>query len=1055
MRHRTLLALVAGSLALCSSTLMGQTPTGSISGVVQDESGAMIPGAKVTVTHVDQGISRVVPTNSAGRYQVPGLLPGNYEVQAQVEGFQTEIRKGIQLTVGLDAVINLPLRVGQVAQTTVVTAQAPLVETVSGTVSGLVDDRAIRDLPLNGRSFEQLISLQSSTPTFRNRSAGPATGRSAAFGMSGGRAGANVFLMDGTEVVGSSYTSVVPGGALGKNMGVEAIQEFSVLTSNYSAAYGKRGGGVINMATRSGTNQLHGSAYEFLRNDNLDARNFFDPTSQPPEFKRNQFGGALGGPIRKDRTFFFGNYEGLRESLGLTNSAIVPDDNARQGLLRDPQSPGQFLNVGVAPSVRPFLAIFPPVNGRVFGDGTGESRSSPAQISTQDFFLVRVDHKLSDKDSFFVRYNFADANLVQPNPNPNFAATSPTRDQVLTLQETRAYAPLLNVARVGFNRSVLVTDQLPTIPLDPSLVFIPGARAIGQIQFGGGGSGATPLTNAGTAGSSDRYAFTNQFEAGDQVHYYRGAHSFQFGAKYQRVQHNDSNPSSKRGEFIFPGLADFLAGRPTIFRGPDPNGGADSTKAWRQHYFATFLQDDLKVRRNLTLNLGVRWEFMTSPTEAGGNRISNFRPQPELVNGLRVLRTEPFLGAPLFHTNFDTVAPRMGFAWDTFGNGKMAVRGGFGIFYDQIEKSAVSILSTSAPFFSLVQVANPGFPLGFSGPPGIAGVPAPQGVDVNAQVGTSLTYNLGIEREITPNTLFKIGYVGSHAYHLFRAADFNTTMPQILPGGEYFFPAGAPRKNPRLGSSRFKATDANSLYNSLQLDFVQRPSRGLRYKLSYTFAKTIDDASSDQNPEAQNTTSATQNPDDLGADRSLSAYDLRHNFVANFTFDLPGQNWSGVAGRLVGGWQVGSIVTLSTGFPFIALTGFNRSRDGNSASVADRPSLAPGASHSPVLGGPDRYFDRTAFVLPPAGFYGNLGRNTIIGPGFANVDFTLVKIIQMAERLKLDFRAEFFNLLNRTNFGLPSNNIFQSTGAYLGAAGRISSTSSTSRQIQFGLKLIF
>ena len=1046
--------LAAALLMALGMALLGQTPTGSISGIITDSSGAVVPGAKVTITDVGKGISRSVTTDGRGRYQEPGLIPGNYEIQAQMEGFQTEIRRGIQLTVGMDAVINLSLQVGQVAQTTVVTGEAPLVETVTGTVSGLVDDRAIRDLPLNGRSFDQLIGLQSSTPMFHNRATTAATGRSAIFSMSGARGNANVYLMDGTEVVGASYSNVTPGSILGKNMGVEAIQEFSVLTSNYSAAYGKRGGGVINMATRSGTNQLHGSGYGFLRNDDLDARNFFDTAK--PEFRRAQFGGAIGGPIQKDKTFFFGNYEGLRESLGLTSIAIVPDDNSRQAAVA---------------SVQPFLVMFPRVNGRLFGDGTGEALGNPNQISRQDFFLIRVDHKISDKDSLFARYNFTDASILLPDADFLFATTNPGRDQILTLQETRAYATFLNVIRAGYTRSNLINEDLPQIPIDPSLVFIPGAKVVGAIAFGtrgGLGGVGNAITSAGPSGATERFAYVNQFEVNDQVNYYLGAHSLQFGAKYQRIQHNDRNPQSIWGQFMFSSLADFLAARPLQFVGPQPGVGSDSTKGWRQHYFATFFQDDVKLLPNFTLNLGVRWEFMTAPTEVT-NRISNYRAY--LVNGLSVLDTQPFLGSPFFYTNYGTVAPRVGFAWDTFGNGKMAVRGGFGIYYDQIEKDPMSVTGSNPPFYQNTQVTNPNFPLGFSGSAGSAGVASPNGIDVHADAGTEFIYNLGIEREITTNTLFKIGYVGSHGYHLTGQSDLNTLAPQILPGGVYFYPAGAPRKNPLLGSSRIKMSDAGSSYNSVQMDLIQRFSHGLRYKLSYTFAKTIDNASSDSGPDALNSAGASQNPVDLRPERGLSAFDIRHSFAANFTYDLPGQNLRGATGRLAGGWQVGSIITASSGFPVDILTGFNRSRDGNTAGTSDRPNLAPGASNSPVQGAigacstnipagqklqtPDHWFDPCAFALPPAGFYGNLGRNTLIGPGFFTVDFTLVKTMTVTERLKMDFRAEFFNILNRANFGLPNQNIFQTSGDYVGSAGRVSTTTSSSRQIQFGLKLLF
>jgi len=733
-----------------------------------------------------------------------------------------------------------------------------------------------------------------------------------------------------------------------------------------------------------------------------------------------------------------------------------------------------LVSVGVAPPVVPFFAAFPRANGRIFGDGTGEALGSPAQVSRQDYFLVRVDHKLSERDSVFARFNFTNANLVAPEPNPTFAIVNPGKDYLVTVQAARSYATLLNSARIGFVRGWVVNDTITTIPLDSSLVFFPGAKSMGAINFGAQ-TGLNQLTVAGARGSSDRFAYTNQYEAADQVNYYRGAHSLQFGANYQRMQHNNDEVSSKRGAFRFTGssLANFLTGRPATFTGPDPNGGGDSTKAYRHRYFGTFIQDDWKVLRNFTLNLGVRWEFLTSPTEASGNRISNY--VTKIVNGIAVIQTEPVVGRPFYHTNFDTIAPRVGFAWDTFGNGKVAIRGGAGIFHDQIEHTGWGSAFGNPPFFKLLEVANPNFPLGFSGAVGQSGVPSPEGgVDVNAKAGTVIMYNLGIERAITSNTSLKVGYVGSTSSHLFRSSDLNGVAPTMLPGGVYFYPNYSPiqnfRKNPGLASTRIKTTDANSSYHSLQLDFLQRLNSGLRYKLSYTFSKAIDTASVNAGPEARNTGSTTLIADNQRADRSLSAFDIRNNFVSNFTYDLPLRGSSGIAKRVLDGWQLGAIVTLSAGFPANIFTSFNRSRDGNSAGTVDRPSLAPGRSNNPTsgttsgcpgipagqrLGTPDRYYDPCAFVLPDAGFYGNLGRNTVIAPGLANVDITLVKAISVTERVKMDFRAEFFNLFNKANFGLPSQNIFQSNGQYLGAAGRISTTTTTSRQIQFGLKLAF
>ena len=1031
-----------------------QTVTGSISGVVVDESSAVVPGANVTVTNVDTGIGRSVVTDAAGRYDVPGLIPDHYEVQAQIMGFETAVRSGIQLTVGSKLEINLTLKVGQVAQKTVVTAEAPLVETLSGSVSGLVDDKAIRDLPLNGRSFDQLISLESSAPIIRLAGHSLSTGTTTTYSVNGARDQSNVFLMDGTELVGAGRSSLLPDTAVGVNLGVDAIREFTVLTSNYSAAYGKRAGGIINLATRSGTNQIHGSAFEFLRNSDLDARNFFDPGGGPPPFRRNQFGGAVGGPIRKDQTFFFGTYEGLRQNLGETNIETVPDNNARQGILPDLQNPGQFFNVGVAPQVKPFLVVFPPANGRNFGDGTAQSITNPNQVSSEDFFIARIDHKISDKDSVFGRYNFDQSNQHLSSNILLFGPIGDSTAHVLTLEETRTYASTLNTIRFGFSRATTVVNNLPTVPLDPSLVFYPGADSIGSINFGVTNPTANlsaSLTSQGTGNSGRQHLDINQFDLADQLFHQLGPHALQFGVQVQRFQDNQQTGVSSRGNFQFNSFTDFLQGNVLQFTAPSPVGGHDATKAYRQTYLAGYFQDDYKVTRNLTLNLGVRYEFMTPPIEDSGNRISNWRPV--YVSPLWMLNTNPIIGSPVYKDSALNFAPRFGFAWDTFGDGKMAIRGGFGIFYDQIQSEYRAALQGAAPFYTLVTVAHAPFPNGFAGGPGVAPLPSPQGIDFNFSTPERLQYHLNMQRQITPNTAFIVGYVGSHSYHLSRQWDANTARPQILPGNVDFYPPNDPRINPALSSSSIYSTDATAFYNSLQLSFLQRLSHGLRSKVSFTYAKSIDNATAIVSTAARGTPGG-QDPDNPGLDRSLSGFDQRRNLVANFTYDLPFNRFSGAPGRLLGGWQASAIFTISDGMPFTVLTGFNQSRDLDH-DTNDRPSLAPGASINPILGGPQQYFNPRAFVLPQAGFYGNLGRDTLISPGFETLDFTLLKATKITERLNAEFRADFFNILNHANFDFPSSAVFSSNGQYRGAAGSITDTVSSSRQIQFGFKLLF
>ncbi len=1051
MRFYLLRGTCLAAVLISPSIVFAQTATGSISGMVKDASGAVVPGAGVTITNVDTGIGRSVVTDAAGRYNASGLIPAHYEAQAQMSGFETAVRRGIQLTVGANLEIDLVLQVGQVTEKTVVTAEAPLVETVTNTLSGLVDDKTIRELPLNGRSFDYLISLEPGTHWFRT-GGHTATGglMSQYFTVGGSRALSNLYLMDGTELLGAGGQSTLPGGVLGKNMGVDAIQEFTVLVGNYGAAYGKRSGGIVNTVTRSGTNQIHGSVFEFLRNSALDARNFFDPTRQPPPFRRNEFGGTLGGPLRRDKAFFFGAYEGLREGLGLTNIATVPDDNARRGLLPDPQRPGQSLNIGVAPNVRPFLVLFGPVNGRIFGDGTAQSINSPTQISSQDFFLARVDHNLSEKDSLFARYAFTKASLNAPALNSLFTGISTSGNQSLALEERRAYATTVNVLRFAFGRARATNNSFPLISLDPSLVFFPGASTIGSITFGTSGSNAGGALTATGNSTIGRWLVLNQFEGTDQVSRFVGRHSLQFGVSVHRIQHNENWQGNPKGSFTFPSLQTFLTGQPSLFSGPPP-AGADSTKAYRQIYFAGFVQDDFKIRPNLTLNLGLRYELMTVPVEASGNRISNYHVN--LVGGVPIFDTNPTVGSPFFQGSHKEWSPRLGFVWDPFRDGKMVFRSGFGIFYDQIVSEFRFFTPGNPPFWGALQLTNPPFPTGFAGGTIQTAKQTPSSVDFHLNVPRKLQWNFSVQRELSSNTVFNIAYMGAHSYHLTRVADANTPLP-TLSGGTKFYPANAPRRNSALGSSSFVSTDANSFYHGLQMDITQRLSRGLRAKASYSYSKNIDEASSVTGQEALGSPATPQDPENIRGERGLSAFDVRHNIVTNFTYDFPGSQLRGAWGKLAGGWQVGGIVSANSGEPFTALTGFNSSRN-QFTSLADRPNLRSGASNNPVLGGPRLYFDPTAFAIPVPGFYGNLGRNTITGPGLVNVDFSVMKVTPMSERWKAEFRAEFFNFFNHASFGLPSNPVFNTNRTVRGAAGAITATTTTSRQIQFGLKLSF
>ncbi|MBI3939829.1 MAG: TonB-dependent receptor [Acidobacteria bacterium] len=1028
------------------SPVRSQMTLATILGTVEDESKAVLPGVTVTAHNVETGLTRTTLTDEDGRYRIPQLPIGEYELRAELVGFQSTVHKGILLTVGQELDVRFTLKVGEITETVEVTGEAPMVETTNSTLAGLVDEKAIRDLPLNGRSFDELVTLQAGSYRFRLGS-----GEEHQYSVSGGRMLSNRFMIDGTELVGYSYRATANNGVSGANLGVEAIREFTVLTSAFSSEHGKRPGGVVNVATRSGTNQLHGSVFEFLRNDNMDARNFFD--DEVPEFKRNNFGFSLGGPIIRDKTFFFGNYEALRQDLGQTGIAIVPSLQARQGLL--PDGRGGLKQVAIADSVKPYLALIPLPNGRTFPDGTAEFLINPTQVTHENFYLAKVDHNFSASDSIFATYGLQGGDQVSPalNFNPNFEEAFSRRTQFVTIQEQKVVSTrLLNTVRFGLNRLTSRSLNKPSIAISPDLDFVPG-RGFGHLNFGSASTGGV-ISSVGTNSPQGNSSSSNVFQFSDQGVYTRGAHSVKAGMELQRMHDNigpPGNGGSPSGVYAFDSFENFLLGRSFNLRVL----GGDPIKGLRQTYFGVFVQDDLKLRTNLTVNLGVRYEFVTSPVEVNG-RNSNFIYT--VVNGYRILATQPKVGGPLYENNsLNGFAPRIGLAWDMLGDGRTSLRAGFGLYYDQNTTVHKQKTTGNPPFGATLALDNPVWPRADIAAGRLQGL-APDSIDPDLRVPAMTHYNLSLQRQIFSNTVITAGYTGSHGYHLLGSTQANAAIPQIQADGRKFFPAGLRRRNPDLGSGRLDTSEANSFYNALQLSLERRYSGGLRFKTAYTFAKSVDDRSAFAISTAANNTQQQQDPDDIKADRGLSAFDIRHNFSFNYTYELPfGRSATGTAQVLTSGWQLNGIVSVATGPPFSALLGFNRSRNLDTR-VPDRASLKAGGSNNPVLGGPDNYFEITAFELQPAGFFGNAGRDTISGPGAASVDFSLVKstaVKRVSEDLRVEFRAEVFNLFNHANFSVPDGFVFNSNGTYRDAGSRIRSTVTTSRQIQFGLKIVF
>ena len=1089
-------------VAVCPSAL-AQT-TGTIEGVVQDEQGAVIPGVEVTTRSLDTGVARTIISDEEGRYLASNLDLGAYEVRAELVGFQTAVRTGISLSLGSVAVVNLTLRVGEISQEVVVTGEAPLIETTSSSISGLVDERKIRDLPLNTRSYTELATLQVGVTKFTQRSSAT-VGYGDQLSFAGSRMDSNVYLLDGAAI--NNVYNKAPASGSGGVIGVEAVREFQVLTNTYSAQYGRSMGGQLNSVTRSGTNDFHGSIYEFHRNDNLDAANFFEhqpwlPSSLPedeakPEFVRNQFGFSLGGPIVPDKTFIFGNYEGFRERLGVTQFDDILDEQARQGIITDVN--GNVTDtVVVHDPLKPYLAnrdLFPLPNGRRLGDGFGEFIYSQSIPVDEDFFIVRGDHYFSESDSFMFRYAFNEGDHLFGGDFDVFRDQLNVKHHYVTMEEKHIFSPqLLNVFRFSFSREENNLTNPDRVPIPQSLWFNDNAISIeGEVGMGS--------INAGGAPGSDRFGpkifHLNDFEYADDISYTRGAHSLKFGTIITRSQLNILGALELRGSWFWSSTEDFLEGTVREYRGQTPD--SDGVRGMRQILFGLYIQDDYKMTPSLTFNLGLRWEMATVPGEVNGKRANLLSltdleiHTPDLAHTHTSdpsLRFSPIVtpheaDAAYWGDNasLKNFAPRIGFAWDLFGDGKTSLRGGYGIFYDQMLRNLYSLAYYRAPPFMKTAFIR-------GGRRGPATFPDAHQLilDGTATIRNSIhtvqgnpsqpylqQWNFTLQREILPGTAIQVGYIGSRGTHLGRLVD-NTAYSEIAPAsaefpGRRWIPQQidgkdnrGERRNPNFAEIRQRTLDANSFYHAAVLSVNKRFSQGFGLQVSYTYSRSIDEKSNmigfgENNRDSQ----WALIPEDPRFDRGLSTFDLRHNMVTNFSYDLPRADLGGFAGTLINGWQFKGIVAFSTGSPVTPTIRNNSARDGRSRGQGARPDLEPGKNNNTIIGGLGGsgelpYFDATVFNQPPTGYFGNTGRSTIISPGSATIDFSLVKetpVPSISEQFKVQFRVEFFNAFNRPNFGRPAGQVWRSSTSRNSTAGRIRETTGTSRQIQLGLRLVW
>ena len=876
------------------------------------------------------------------------------------------------------------------------------------------------------------------------------------FAISGRRPQENLFLLNGVEYTGASVINNTPGGASGQLLGVDAVREFNVVTDTYGAEFGKRPGGQVSIVTASGTNQLHGTLYEFLRNSALDARNFFDQGNRPP-FERNSFGGTLGGPIKKDKLFLFGNEEAFRQRLGVSAVTLVPDNAARAGFVG-------AANIGVAPAVQPLLALWPVQNGPELGGGIAVAFSHPLQTIPEDFGTTRLDYNPSQKDTLFGVYTIDDSVANTPSANPLSSVLEGLRAQVASVQEQHVFSPsVLNTARFGFSRaSYFFTGQVP--------VNLPGwvsGAPIGAVVIGGGTAlnAQSSITAAGSNAGSNLRAVRNLFTYDDHLAVFHGIHQIEAGFWAQRVQANDLLAQNQYGQASFGSLTSFLQGTISTFTvvpSPTPLG-------WRSLEFAGFVQDAIKLRPNFDLRVGFRFESTTGWNEGAG-RAANYAFDS---NG--VIQTNPFVGNSAFAVNRARFLPepRVGLAWDPFGKSKTVVHAGFGIYRALLDNLDYR-LDQTAPFNATESLKN--IPLaGLQIVPG-SPLPAdtrisPSGSQPDLYTPTVLTWTFKIEQQIDARTSLGVGYVGSHGYHELLSLDANEPAPTICPAascpsslaaGMVYYPSGAPLANPNLANTTTWFSEGLSSYNALQVDVNRRVSQGLQIRGVYTWSQSLDDGTALNSSVGANAPGFVMFPLNPKLDWSPSTSDARNIAVVNSSYELPfgvGKKFlnsqHGLTQKLVGGWTVSGVETLQSGLPFTPQLGFNPTNNGDTRNPI-RPSWNPAFTGPVVLGGPDQYFNPNAFTLPPPGTYGNAGRNVLYGPGLATTDLSLAKNTAFSERVRLQFRAEFFNLFNSANLGSPNAVVFASASAVPSStAGVITSTSTASRQIQLGLKLLW
>ncbi len=1103
-----------------------------MNGQITDHDGLAVAGVKVQALNAGTNVSYLADTNETGLYNFPTLPAGTYTVTATKAGFQQAVRPGVELHVSEVIRLKFSLQVGSVAQSVTVEGGAPLVETTSSEIGGLVNSKQIEDLPLNGRNYIDLSLLQAGVTNSLNSTGtngfGGMTGT--VYSSNGAPVISNNFLLDGTQIANQSDWGTAS--FAGTTLGVDGIQEYKVLTSAYDASYGMTMGSEMVMISKSGANQYHGDVFEYLRNSALNARNFFDG-AKIPHLEKNNFGASFGGPIRQNKTFFYAVYEGLQENLGFTANDLVPAagcHGAAGAVITEAACP----TLGLAPGnsvtianadIAALLSLYPNPN-----NGANSYLFGPSTNVGVNYGQIRLDQSFSPSDTFVARYTIDSANVNSASNQgipitsgtafPQFRGGGKDLDQFITLSETHIISlSMSNTARLAFSRTNFGSFPINVGSLPAGIEPFIAGRPFGSFAI-------TNLTGVGSGrlvGPPDSLHLQNIYSFGDDLYYQQGKHSLRFGTLVNRFNEALTAPLAYEGSATYTSFANFLKAIPLSYGGP--LAGADINRYFLYNTWGFYAQDDYHVTSRLTVNMGLRYEFMTTPREANGRQyaIRNLTTDSTVLPGGELAAWLP--GPVMQNRTYWNFSPRFGFAWDVFGDGKTAVRGGGGIYYDVGNLGGAFINESDGSYPAIFHTfTNPKnvvvtFPIT---PPTVASVLSSNlannivTVDYKAGQPYNIQYNLTVQRQLARNSAITIAYVGTHGVHLWQQLEGNPTIPTAVVNGVQYWSDSIPlcqlgaiptcRINPNFGSVNTNNTVGVSYYDSLQVVVNKRLSGGLEAQGAYTYAHSLDTpigqliaADCAGAPGMDTGVSSNTRAYDYGP----SCFDLRHNFRMSLLYHFPHLKSNGVRSKLVDGWWGGNIVSLQTGLPFTPILANNRSNSGNLGTMADRVDIntqaiaqgtvltnaeggtytaatnfVPYNPHTVITGNPNQWFNPNMFHMQPmvpcpnnatltCGTLGDAARGILRGPDLGNWDFSLVKDTAaplLGKEGSVEFRAEIFNLLNHTNFGMPASaTVFNGATSVLGAyqqaplagVGQITTTVTTSRQIQFALKLIF